>query len=152
MSDRTLHTPRHERKGKVGWGNKNPFWKGGRTVTPHGYVLIRVGVDHPLADCRGYAYEHRLVASAMLGRTIKPHEQVHHLDGNRRNNSPDNLEVMQSIAHHRVRHRRHSNRRLPGELNPQINCACGCGATFQKYDGTGRPRRFISGHNNGGRR
>lgn len=40
---------------------KHPHnWKGGRTVTQHGYVLIYVSKNHPLADCRGYAYEHRL--------------------------------------------------------------------------------------------
>lgn len=37
-------------------------------------------------------------------------------------------------------------RTLNGE-NPLINCACGCGNTFEKYDSSGRPRKFISGHN-----
>jgi hypothetical protein len=51
-------------------GVKNGNWKGGRVIDPRGYVLIRVGIGHPLADCRGYAYEHRLVASAAPGEHI----------------------------------------------------------------------------------
>jgi len=28
-----------------------------------------------------------------------------------------------------------------------VECACGCGAAFPKYDKKGRPRRYIPGHN-----
>lgn len=44
----------------------------GRSIASNGYVLIWVGRDHPLADVRGYAYEHRLVASQTIGRWITP--------------------------------------------------------------------------------
>lgn len=57
---------------------RNGNWRGGRVVDPRGYVLIRVGVGHPLADVRGYAYEHRLIAAknaSVIGK------QVHHEDG-----------------------------------------------------------------------
>jgi hypothetical protein len=37
--------------------------------------------------------------------------------------------------------------RLPGEQNVSVVCLCGCGAHFPKYDATGRPRCYISGHN-----
>jgi hypothetical protein len=43
-------------------GPKNGMWRGGKSLASNGYILIRVGNDHPLADVRGYAYEHRLVA------------------------------------------------------------------------------------------
>ena len=52
-------------------GKKNGMWKGGRSVASNGYVLIRVGMDHHLADVRGYAYEHRLVAEKKIRRTRK---------------------------------------------------------------------------------
>lgn len=132
-------------------GNGNPNWKGGRTIASNGYVLIRCP-EHPNADRRGYIYEHRMVASQKLGRPLKTSEIVHHIDGNKLNNSPENLSVEESIAAHQYRHRTsQKNLRLPGEENPIIECACGCGKTFCKYDGTGRPRRFISGHNLHGR-
>lgn len=129
-------------------GPKNPNWRGGRSIASNGYVLIRVGVGHPLADVRGYAYEHRIVAEQKLGRPIAKGEQVHHIDGDKQNNAPENLEVL-SAAEHRVEHRgpRRFAMRLPGEPNPEIACECGCGVKFQRYDGSGRPRRFITGHN-----
>lgn len=123
------------------------MWKGGRSVASNGYVLIRVGTDHPLADVRGYAYEHRVIMSEMIGRWLEPGEQVHHLDGNKENNAPENLLLAQSCAHHHVYHRTVRGRRLPGQVNPTIECACGCGARFAKFDSMGRPRRYVSGHN-----
>lgn len=127
---------------------QNPNWRGGRTIASNGYVLIRVGAGHHLADVRGYAYEHRLVAEQKIGRRLLPGELVHHIDENKQNNHPDNLEVVFSDEHG-VRHRKGDRgKRLPGEGNPEIECACGCGARFLRFDGSGRPRKFISGHNN----
>ena len=36
--------------------------------------------------------EHRLVMEGILGRYLQPWENVHHKDGDRQNNEPDNLE------------------------------------------------------------
>jgi hypothetical protein len=44
-------------------------------------------------------YEHRAVAEEMLGRRLKEGEEVHHLDENRSNNSPDNLLVLSGPMH-----------------------------------------------------
>lgn len=132
---------------------KNNNWRGGRSLASNGYVLIRVGKDHHLADVRGYAYEHRLVAEQKLGRRLKPGELVHHKNEVKTDNSPDNLEVVSSISEHKVKHRRPgSKRRLPNEPNPRLKCQCGCGARFAKFDRDGRPRRYISGHNQTGGR
>lgn len=126
----------------------NPNWRGGRVVDPRGYVLVRVGTDHHLADVRGYAYEHRVVAEEKLGRRLLPGEIAHHKDEDKTNNHPDNIEVVASHAEHHVLHRKaDSALRLPGEPNPVVPCACGCGATFERYDESGRSRRFVSGHN-----
>jgi len=129
-------------------GLKNGFWKGGRTIASNGYILIRVGKGHPLADVRGYAYEHRIVATEKVGRPLRKGEQIHHIDGNKQNNTPENLEITRSIAHHRVKHRTTGiAKRMPGEPNPLIECACGCGQLIEKYDSHNRKRKFISGHN-----
>lgn len=72
-------------------------------VDPRGYVLIFVGKDHHLADVRGYAYEHRLVAETMLGRRLLPEEIVHHRDENKGNNDQRNLQVFVGDAIHRAR-------------------------------------------------
>lgn len=129
-------------------GQNNGMWRGGRTVTQHGYILIRVGKAHSLADCRGYAYEHRLVMEAKLGRKLLPGEKIHHLNGNKQDNRPENLRVVNSNSEHFLLHRHVGlTNRKPGEDNPVIQCGCGCGMSFAKYDNNGRPRRFISGHN-----
>ncbi len=125
---------------------KNPNWQGGRTTTSHGYVLVKVEKGHHLAHATGYAYEHRLVVEQKLGRRLKPSELVHHKDEVRDNNDPANLEVEESIAHHKAEHRTTEGRRLPGEDNPLIICACGCGEELNKYDDTGRPRKYATSH------
>lgn len=126
---------------------QNNNWKGGRSVASNGYVLIRVGVGHHLADVRGYAYEHRLVAESKLGRRLVRGEQVHHVDGNKQNNSISNIEVVSGIAAHRTKHRKAGCKlRLPGEDNPLVDCACGCGGVLARFDPHGRPRRFMFRH------
>lgn len=136
-------------------GPRNPNWRGGRSVASNGYVLIRVDKDHPLADVRGYAYEHRIVAEQIVGRPLRKGEQVHHRDGDKTNNAPENLEIL-TAAQHRYEHRSQTPKsqalKKPGEINTQETCACGCGAQLQRFDGQGRPRRFIHGHNARGAR
>lgn len=129
------------------FGERNHQWKGGRSIASNGYVLIKVGVEHHLSDVRGYAYEHRLVAEEKLGRRLRRDEVPHHRDGNKQNNHPDNIEVVTRSQHGAVHRRAGKRLRNPGEINPMVACACGCGARFRLFDGTGRPRRYVSGHN-----
>ena len=93
-----------------------------------------------------------MVAEQKLGRKLLPGEIVHHLDGNKTNNSPDNIAVEPSIAYHKLEHRKRSDLRKPDEPNPLIECACGCGAKFLKYDSHNRPRRYLTGHWRKGRK
>ncbi len=121
-------------------GENNPNWKGGRTITSHGYVAVNVEGK--------YLYEHRIVMEKKLGRKLVKGEIVHHKNGIKIDNWPENLRLCKNNAYHYLNHRKNiSNRRLPGEKNIKIKCACGCEKEFMKYDDTGRPREFVSGHN-----
>lgn len=133
---------------KYNVGTKNGMWRGGRSVASNGYMLVRVGYDHPLADVRGYAYEHRVVAESVIGRRLRHGELVHHRNGNRLDNRPENLEVVRGHARHHFHHRKPGSKlRHPDEPNPWRPCECGCGTSIRRFDRGGRPRRFISGHN-----
>jgi hypothetical protein len=130
-------------------------WKGGRVVDPRGYILLR-RPEHPRADIRGYVYEHIVVAEKMLGRPILDTEEVHHRNENKSDNSATNLYVAGNHAEHALHHRSSQGPwravRLPGEPNPMIECACGCGALFLKYDKVNRERRYVFGWHARGRR
>jgi hypothetical protein len=49
-------------------------------------------------------HEHRVVAEQMLGRPLNRGEIVHHIDGNKHNNTPENLQVMTQSEHIRAHH------------------------------------------------
>jgi hypothetical protein len=49
---------------------------------------------------------HRWVAEKTIGRSLCPGEVVHHKDGNKLNNSPNNLQVFSSQDEHHSLHRR----------------------------------------------
>lgn len=61
------------------------------------------GVSTHYRKVRG-RHEHRIVMERVLGRKLTYDDVVHHKDGNKRNNHPDNLEVM-TRADHIAEHR-----------------------------------------------
>lgn len=52
-------------------------------------------------------HEHRIIAEKKIGRKLKKGEVVHHIDGNKRNNDPNNLMVFSSQAEHAAWHKSH---------------------------------------------
>ena len=49
--------------------------------------------NHPRAKRSSYVFEHILVAEALLERYLEPGESVHHRNGVRDDNRPENLEL-----------------------------------------------------------
>lgn len=84
-------------------GAGNPAFNGGRHQLANGYIVILAPSD-PDADVRGYVLEHRIVARGLIGRQLTKREVVHHVDGDKTNNAPQNLRIFSSQAEHARHH------------------------------------------------
>jgi len=81
---------------KFAAGRNHANWSGGTTVSPDGYREVHV--EGSKAKHR-YRSEHRLVAERALGRALSSGEVVHHINGNKLDNRPENLAVMSRSEH-----------------------------------------------------
>lgn len=77
----------------------NPDWD--RVVRCGKYRAIFCPT-HPRAWPNGYLYVHIIVAELKIGRLLANGEVVHHMDHNKKNNSPENIEVLSASDHSRV--------------------------------------------------
>jgi hypothetical protein len=83
------------RNARIKWADANAR---GTSVKPNGYVEFTRGPN------KGRLV-HVVLMEKRIGRHILPDECVHHIDGDRRNNSPDNLALLTRAGHTRL-HRR----------------------------------------------
>jgi len=94
---------------KIYSGNKNPNWKGGKTMIA-GRPALYIP-SHPRSTKEGYVYEHIVIAEKVLGRALKyirvghnDNEIVHHVDNNFCKNENDNFVICTSKYHKSVFH------------------------------------------------
>lgn len=91
-------------KGNIPWiqgkqmprGVDSPSWKGGRHIGVNGYTYV-YAPNHPsIKGTYPYILEHRLVAEKILKRYLTSDEIIHHINGIRDDNRPENLYLFAS--------------------------------------------------------
>jgi len=80
-------------------GESHPSWKGGKFFDKSGYVMVRMP-EHKRQEGRRYVREHIIIAEKMLGRELLDNEVVHHINGDKADNSVGNLKICSSKAEH----------------------------------------------------
>jgi len=82
-------------------GDRNPNWQGGRSRDAAGYITLRFNGKE--------IREHRVIAERLIGRPLSNEEVVHHKNGNRADNRPENIEICQSHSEHMKKHMTHED-------------------------------------------
>jgi len=79
--------------------NRHYRWSEAKMITDDGYVKIRVGKTHPLADPNGYAYEHEIVWASAGLPLPEPGEVHHHKNEVKTDNRIENIKIKPRPAH-----------------------------------------------------
>jgi len=81
----------------------NSRWKGGIRLHPRGYIEVKAP-EHHRAHTNGYVYEHILIWEQTHNQQLPEGWHVHHVNGIRSDNRPQNL-VALPPAKHRIKHK-----------------------------------------------
>ena len=89
-----------------------------------GYTYF-IDRDHPLSSKDvGKVYYHRNVKSLDIGRWVREDEIIHHIDGNKKNNSAENLKILDRSSHNKLH---------KGEAEVKNCLSCGHETINKKY-------------------
>lgn len=101
------------------------LWQINKIISKGDY-LYAIIPEHPKATKNHYVLLHRAIMENTIGRLLTDDEVVHHKDGNKKNNSIENLELINKNDHIRL------HRLKSGKKTTKLKCPW-CGKEFVRY-------------------
>lgn len=101
-------------------GPKHPGYKGGSNGSKL-YVIV-YDRTHPYADKKHRIQQHRVVMEKHIGRYLRRDEVVHHINGNKKDNRIENLQLMTRPEHQSFHHKL--------DMSNRVCDNCGSKSTF----------------------
>jgi HNH endonuclease len=86
-----------------------------------GYVCIKTA-GHPRPERDGWIAEHVLVVERILGRYLDSNHPIHHVNGIKTDNRPENLVVCEDPSYHILLHKRARIIEAGGDPETQVLC------------------------------
>lgn len=108
-----------------------------KKVVKKGDYLYAVVPEHPNRTKNNYVLLHRVVKENEIGRLLEKHEVVHHKNHDKKDNSPDNLEIKTSSEHAK------EHAKLKGRKFVRLKCP-ECRVVFERRHGR---THLVNGRN-----
>ena len=99
-----------------------------------GYRYCRTDPPHPRRNAKGLYPLHRVIVENELGRLLLRTEDVHHIDGDKSNDAPENLIALANSKHVALHH----------TVKPEMLVCPVCGGVFALKPNRARIRRSRS--------
>lgn len=116
-------------------GERHPNWTGGIEQSGRGY-LATLKHNHEMADNRGRIPLHRFVMSNHLGRPLSSKEIIHHINGNKKDNRIENLQIVTRKEHVII----HAKERIKSTLKKCLVCS----SDFKVYPHLKDKKKYCS--------
>lgn len=113
-------------------GSGNPCWKGG--ISHSGDYIRILKPDHPHKDVENYVKEHRLIYEEFYKCCLLKWVDIHHINGNKRDNEISNLQPLS--------HSQHLSITKTKNMINRICYLCDSKETYSKKQGYAQWRRF----------